>query len=357
MRLFVSACALGLLACAGSDEPDFAPGAAGRGGAGPGTSAAGTGGRDAGAGDGGGAVPADTVVVLPDTQFYACAYPEIFAQQTRWVAEQRDAFGIALVLHTGDIVDTDETKQWDVAKSALRMLDGVVPYLAVPGNHDLRRDRSSLMPDYFAPGLLARDEYDWTAQVRVPDRLDNLYAIVEVGGQRWLFLGLEFSPRDAVVAWADQVLNEHAALPAVLFTHAYLNGDGQRYDRKLSPHQKYHPDDYQYTPEEGINDGEDLWTKLIEPNENVRLTLSGHVIPDGLAHSTARRASGSRVHQVLANYQHCDVCPCEEVEGGGGYLRLLAFARDGSAIQVTTYSPHYDETLTDDENEFTLTLD
>ena len=347
---------LWLLACADPEPVEPAPRAGSGAGANAGASA-GKGGGDAG--DGGVRVPADadTVVVLPDTQFYSCAYPEIFAQQTRWVSEQRDAFGIALVLHTGDIVDTDEEGQWDVAKRALRLLDGVVPYLAVPGNHDLRSDRSSLMPDYFTPELLVHAEYDWTAKAREPGRLDNVYAIAEVGGQRWLFLGLEFSPRDAVIAWADEVLREHAALPAVLFTHAYLYSDGQRYDRALTPHQQYHPDDYGYTTEQGINDGQDIWDKLIEAHENVRLVLSGHVIPDGLAHTTASRRSGTRVHQVLANYQQCALCPCAEVEGGGGYLRLLAFSRDGSAIQVTTYSPHYDKSLTDPENQFDLALD
>jgi hypothetical protein len=127
-------------------------------------------------------------------------------------------------------------------------------------------------------------------------------------------MGLEFGPRDAVVAWADGVLKKHAQLPAVLFTHAFLYSDGTRYDRARSPAQPYHPDDYGFTPEQGINDGEDLWRKLIEPNENVRLVLSGHVIPDGLARAVARRESGKAVQQVLADYQLCDSCPCPEAE-------------------------------------------
>ena len=299
-----------------------------------------------------GASNAKTLVVLPDTQFYACAYPEIFEHQARWVVEQRRARGIAMLLHTGDVVDLDMPAQWQVAARSMHMLDGKVPYLISTGNHDLSLMRGSLVSDYFDGRAMRALDLEFAAFDAA--RIDNTYAVVQLDGRDWLMLGLEFGPRDAVVAWADKVLRDHRELPAVLFTHAYLYSDGERYDRAHAPHQPYHPDDYAFTPEQGINDGQDLWAKLVEPHENVRLVLSGHVIPDGTAHSSVARASGSTVHQVLANYQRCDACPCSEVEGGGGYLRVLEFNAD--AIHVTTYSPHRDEWLTDAENDFTLSL-
>jgi hypothetical protein len=294
-----------------------------------------------------------TLVVLPDTQFYACAYPEIFEQQAQWVLDNQSEQGIELVLHTGDIVDSNIAEQWQVAADSLHKLDGLVPYLVTTGNHDVSRTRASLVADYF--GIADMTTELWQPMSRDEGRLDNAFGIIELGGRRWLVLGLEFGPRDAVVEWASGVLAEHADLPAILFTHAYLYSDGKRYDRAIQPLQPYHPDGYGYTPEQGINDGQDLWQKLIEPHENVRLVLSGHVIPDGTAHATQKRASGTRVHQVLANYQRCDFCPCEEVEGGDGYLRLLRFDRE--AIRVSTYSPHVDAWLRDGENEFDLPLD
>jgi hypothetical protein len=317
--------ALALLACdQGVDEPDAAP-------------------PDA---------AARAIVVLPDTQFYACAYREIFEQQTRWVAEQRHERGIGLVVHTGDIVDTDIDVQWQLAADSFKFLAGSVPFMVTTGNHDLSAARNTLFPHYFKPSEL--DVFDLEAESFEPGHADNSYALMRLAGRDWLVLGLEFGPRDRVVTWAAQVLHDHAQLPAILFTHAYLYSDGARYDRSRTPHQPYHPDDYAQTPEQGINDGEDLWNKLVLPHENVQLVLSGHVIPDGVARSSIRRSSGALVHQVLANYQHCDLCPCAEVEGGGGYLRLLEFAQD--AIHVSTYSPHYDRWLRDDENEFDLEL-
>jgi hypothetical protein len=293
------------------------------------------------------------VVVLPDTQFYACAYPDIFQRQAQWILEQHLQLGMSVVLHTGDIVDSDNDAQWQVASESMHRLDGQVPYLVTTGNHDLEPPaRGSLFPKYFDPKQL--DQLGVDTGSFEADLSDNTYAVVNIVGQPWLALGVEFGPRDAVVHWADGVLTDHADLPAILFTHAYLYSDGERYNRELVVPQPYHPDMYGLTPEQGINDGEDLWRKLVEPHENVRLVLSGHVIPDGTAHASVQRASGSVVHQVLANYQFCDACPCAEVEGGGGYLRLLQFS--DSRISVTTYSPHYDLYLHDPDNEFTLEL-
>ena len=293
-----------------------------------------------------------TVVVLPDTQFYSCAYGEIFEAQTQWVVEQRESLGIAFALHTGDIVDSDVDAQWRVAVGSMGRMEGHIPFLVTTGNHDLSANRASLFARFF--GTRGLDAFDLESEAFELGHADNAYAVVTIAGREWLVLGLEFGPRDRVVTWASEVLRSHADLPAILFTHAYLYSDGMRYDRHVDPRQRYHPDDYGQTPEQGVNDGQDLWTKLVERHENVRLVLSGHVIPDGTARSSVQRKSGSVVHQVLANYQTCDTCPCAEQEGGGGFLRLLEFT--SAAIRVTTYSPYRDEWLRDDENEFSLPL-
>lgn len=299
---------------------------------------------------------ASSFVVLPDTQFYACAYPEIFVEQTRWIVAERIARGIGLVLHTGDIVDANSAYQWENAAAALHSLDGEVAYLLVPGNHDIDLHRSTPLDMYFR-------QKDWvgprpleTMCFREREGVQGSFAIVTLGRQPWLFLGLEFGPRDQEIDWANRVLHDNAELPAVVFTHAFLYSDGTRYDRSLSPLQPFHPDLYGVTPEQGIADGQDIWESVVEPNRNVRLVLSGHVIPDGVARSEARRDDGSLVHQVLANYQTCDLCPCAEVEGGGGYLRIFTLSEDGRSLSVQTYSPHRDHYLSDEENEFVLAL-
>ena len=104
-----------------------------------------------------------------------------------------------------------------------------------------------------------------------------------------------------------------------------------------------------YTPEQGINDGEMIWQKLIVPNANVRLVLCGHDF--GAARLTSTRPDGSRVHQMLADYQWLDAL------GGSGYLRTLEFDYAKKEIRVETYSPYLDQFLTDDANQFTVSLE
>src|SRR5690242_17365771 len=79
-----------------------------------------------------------TVVLLPDTQFYSEKYPETFVAQTMWIRERAQPDNIKFVVCLGDIVQNAHVEdEWVKAHEAARILDGVVPYSSVPGNHDL----------------------------------------------------------------------------------------------------------------------------------------------------------------------------------------------------------------------------
>ena len=66
------------------------------------------------------------LVLLPDTQTYSRAIPEIFQSQTAWIAAHADS--IAFVLHQGDITDWNVPEEWEVAAKAMQVMDGKVPY-------------------------------------------------------------------------------------------------------------------------------------------------------------------------------------------------------------------------------------
>jgi hypothetical protein len=325
--------------------------------AGAGADAAGDGGADAnptdgGTPDGGGAPLPYSVVVLPDTQYYASNFPEFFDVQTAWIVSEHAAGNVAFVLHEGDIVDDDTATQWMRAYHSLHMLDGVVPYVLSAGNHDYccagwPSDRTTMINAYFPVSTFeGLPSFKGTFE---PGRIDNSAHLFDVpgGAGRWLVISLEFGPRDTVLAWANDVARLYADTPAMVVTHAYLYDDNTRYDHVARPSQQWNPHSYPIGGNPGdANDGEEIWQKLVLGNSNIRFVFSGHVLNTGVGRLTSTRPDGTVVHQILANYQGYS-------RGGDAFLRVLRFFPAQRTVHVQTFSPSFGF-MNDERNDFTL---
>jgi len=239
-----------------------------------------------------------------------------------------------------------------LAREAMRALDdGGVPYVLVPGNHDYgpsgdASTRDTLLNDYFRFDEAARAPMFGGAMEK--GRLDNTFHLFEAGGRKWIVVALEWGPRDGTIRWANRVMAEHADRYGILVTHAYMNNNDFRYDHTDDARpQHFNPHEYR-TPG-GVNDGEELWRKLVR-RHRFALTLNGHVLGDGTGYRADKTTRGNLCHQMLANFQMRKL-------GGEGYLRLLEFRPDGKTIQVKSYSPLHDRFLLDEDQHFTLELD
>ncbi len=299
-----------------------------------------------------------TLVLLPDTQVYARLYPQHFDAQTRWIVQHVRSHNIRCVLHEGDITDNNVVPQWDNALRSIKALDGVVPYALAPGNHDYGpngngADRHSRFNDaaYFGPGSA------YAAQPSAggffePDKTDNAYHTFRAGDGDWLVLALEWAPRDEVVAWANEIVAAHPRHLAMLVTHAYMYNDDTRYDwAAKGAAQKWNPHSYGVAklPAATVNDGQQLWDKLVSRHANFRFTFNGHVLGDGTGFLSSTGKHGNVVHQMLANYQF-------NTEGGQGDMRLLEFKAGGNTVAVRTYSPVLDRYDTAPDQQMTLTM-
>ena len=49
--------------------------------------------------------PGFSIIVLPDTQYYAESYPQTFDSQTQWIVNNISALNIKAVIGVGDIVN------------------------------------------------------------------------------------------------------------------------------------------------------------------------------------------------------------------------------------------------------------
>jgi hypothetical protein len=286
-----------------------------------------------------------TVITLPDTQNYSQYYPQILTSQTQWIAANAKALNIQFVLGLGDIVnDGSSVTQYTNADASYRVLDTAkIPYMAAIGNHDYKnatpmtRD-ATVFNSYFGPARYAGKSY--YGGNFPPGSNENFYGVFDVNGTSYLVLALEFIPRDSVVDWASSVISENQDKRIIIVTHAYLTPSGLR---------QGHCDgnSAEFFALAGDNDANALWDKLISKYPNVTMVLNGH--DTGYAYRQDLGDNGNLVNQIVTDYQ-------DWADGGGGYLRIMTFKPALNRIDITSYSPYYNQYLTDAGSQFSLNI-
>lgn len=281
-----------------------------------------------------------TIVVLPDTQYYADAdapqggEPEYFHAQTQWVRDNRETYNIVGVIHNGDIVNHGgEAQEWVIADAAMSRLETPevslpegVPYGVTIGNHDLdtfeSTDESTMFNQYFGISRFAGRKY-YGGHYAADN--DENWVTWWAGGLQFVVVNLQWdeTPSPAVLAWAKSVFDAHPDAFGILNSHFLLTGQG----------------DF------GVQ-GQAIYDAL-KDTPNVHLMTCGHVTNE------QRRTDvfqGHPIHTMLADFQN-------DGDGGSGYMRIWEFSPANDELTVRTYSPAHDVWLTDDKSEFTLGIE
>jgi len=259
------------------------------------------------------------------------------------------------------------------ATEGYRILDAIgLPFGVAPGNHDYDAMWSA---DAFPPNLSKpREELTFTPEdigIYHVGGLDNFRSvfgndtpffaekpwyvdsfrggansaqIFQGGGYSFLHLALEMQADDEVVAWAESVFKAHPGRPTIITTHDYLDPHGLRRANPLVDLDRVDPDHH--------NSAEELFEKLIRPNDQIFMVLCGH--HHGQALRIDLNDAGHEVYQILADYQdrgqsgldaggRVDPFFGRPVGIGDGWLRLLRFdtARKIPTVEVHTYSTYY----------------
>lgn len=295
-----------------------------------------------------------TFVLLPDTQTYAEKYPHILHSQVDWIVENAEA--IDLVLQQGDLTQNNSEKEWEVVQSAFFKLNNKVPYVLAVGNHDMGSTpgkfadirNTTTFNSFFTFPVMA--ELPAFGGVFEPGKLDNAYYLLDAGGHKWMVLTLEFGPREAVLEWANRVAAQHADRTVIVNTHSYMYSDSTRQGTT----DNWRPQAYgigKDTGENAVNDGEQIWEKLIRKQPNIRFVFSGHILNSGVGSLISINDAGFPVYQFLANYQEGVK---GSVNGGNGYLRILKIDLEKDQLTVQTYSAYTDAYLKSREQNFTV---
>ncbi len=281
------------------------------------------------------------LVVLPDSQYLSRSFPHIYTNQTEWIVNNSAEKNMVYVLHEGDITNNNNHPQWTNANNSQRKLDGHVPYTLSPGNHDLgpngnAANRDTYMNDYF--NLTEYQAYPTFGGAFEQNKIENTYHLFSAGGLDWMIVSLEFAPRDAVLAWANEVVANHTDRIVFVITHNYLAGNvrnpgyGGNYGLINDP--------------VGAASGEDIWQNFVKKHRNIMCVFCGHILVEaGYLASTGDH--GNTVHQMLANFQM-------NTNGGNGYMRLVEFDTAAEQISVKTYSPYLDQYKTSSQHQFVL---
>ena len=278
-----------------------------------------------------------TVVLLPDTQNYSQAYPETYVCQTEWIKARAEADNIKFVIHLGDIVQNYNNieEEWKNADRAQKVLDGVVPYSVLPGNHDMQYVNKKLLRDtrlynkYFPPARF--EKYAWYGG-HMGDTNDNNYCFFDAAGMKFLVVSMEYAPRDETLKWAAEVVVAHPEHRVIVATHCYMRPKSRDTLSGLA----YGLSD---------NSGQDVWDKLIRKNPNIFMVVSGHVL--GVGTQTSTNDAGKPVLETLVDYQGLD-------NGGDGWLRTMRFVPSENKIHVAAYSPLLDKHNKHPAHSFTL---
>lgn len=299
-----------------------------------------------------------SLVLLPDPQNYVKfkRNQPILDMMMNWVEGQVDSLNIKMVMCTGDLVEHDDIvnpdmkkmdqtgrQQWQAVSRAFGTLDGKVPYVTATGNHDYNifsythKPKTTHFPEYFPPEknyLNQRLLREVAPNIYGDNSLENAaYEMRSPKGKPYLFLSIEFAPRDTILSWASALVaqKKYKDHTVILLTHAYMKYTNERivtaaYDL------------------EGANYGQAIWEKLVYPASNIKMVLSGHIGGENdarkhVAFKTDQNKAGKNVQQMTFNAQAMG--GGHYGNGGDGWLRILEFMPDEKTIKVKTFSPFF----------------
>lgn len=264
--------------------------------------------------------------VIPDTQELARSYPEKMKEMAQWLADHKETYNIELAMQVGDLVNSNSSaSEWEAAAEGLSVLDGVIPYVFAPGNHDTPSDRNTSMFNTYFPyeKYSAQETFGGAFE---EGKLDNSYSFFEMQGIEFMTISLETAPRVEVLEWANDVVEKYPNKKVIVTTHAYLSFDGTRTTEQT-------PDQPNYMG--NASTGEEMWNEFVKLHENIFMVVCGHVGYPDIVTTEAYGVNGNKVQQILCDSQFMD----SGSEGAGlGMIMLMTFKKGSNTVEINWYS-------------------
>jgi len=291
-------------------------------------------------------------------------------QLFRFIADTATERKLAHVIVLGDLTDmgyrndanlaychydTPLTGEWENAREAvLQLNEAGVSYALCRGNHD-----DYMIDDYFGlpfytdqfkgcggffsdpegkhPTLREKNNPEgyiyWSAVSGYHENsIVNSYKTMEICGNKYLFVTVDFNPTEKVIRWVDEILGQYPDHFAIVSTHSYINRAGEL--RTSDKGDTMFPLGFA---------ADMLWEMALKKHKNLLMVVCGHINALAPVHSTKIGDGGNTVHQFMINPQGYDT---KEDEDGTvlkgkqdtGMVLYMNFSADGSVITVDNYA-------------------
>lgn len=233
-----------------------------------------------------------SMAVVGDTQtvMWEGTEDEFAAIYDYIVDEATTSDKMAYCIGLGDITEKGQI-DWEYERAAenFEKMETIgLPYSLIRGNHDV----GSYMDKYF-PYENFKDQIGGSYN----GSLTNTWQTFEAGGVNYMILCLDYFPSQAVLTWADSVVEAHPNHNVILVTHGFLTAAGERLTKQTG-FLKGTATDY-------VDD--DIWNKLVEPNSNIQMVLSGHISSKDIVRTQFERTDGTTVETMLIDPQDMDL--------------------------------------------------
>jgi hypothetical protein len=293
-----------------------------------------------------------TLAVLPDIQMLTNHYQEAIETLPEYLLANYQSKKIQALITTGDLTDgitngKDWDRQYSKIATELNKIEGAMPYIAIPGNHDYDNEcKTDHSVSYFNAAFPISRISGWQSWggSYADDSVVNAYYLMEFCGVKYLIFALDFGPSDEVLDWCCQITEKYPDRRVIAVTHGYLGSNG----KILAAGDDDAPTQYGWSSNSQItvNDPSDMWDKWLKKYSNVFMTISGHVFGDDILVREYVGENGNIVSSFLLNAQGILMNDGLEL-----MLGLFSFDELNQNIYVNYYSTIQDK-LYNFQNQF-----
>lgn len=285
------------------------------------------------------------MVIIGDIQDYTASAANLpyLTYSLDWIRNQNNFYqNIKCVLQNGDITWGNIEEQWWVGKNAFDHLGDSIMYVWCTGNHDydwgvssIIADRNSSMLNLYGHNRLLDENIICEFE---PGKLDNIIVKNTINDKRIDIISLEFGARPEVIKWAADFVKENFDRKFILMTHEHLTAAGKLVTIGNSyAHAQF--GDFPHT------DPEDVWEKLLKPNDNIICLICGH---NGFCkYLETENDAGRMVPQILFNLQY-------QINGGDSMVMLWEFPFGEDKINISVYNTKQKEFYKEDITSFSF---